>query len=198
MPLAGCDGPAFCFESKANLSTASDHARTSKELLFCGSMVKEQKILFLKRDSINNSASCSKLIKKVIREFGQTDRENFVVVMLNTKLKPIGANLASIGSINGCMVYPREIKAVLNMPCKALILIHNQPSGNPSPSVEDKLITLMIMASAHLLDVQVLDHLIVDMDSDAYRSLADEKMIEDTKQKVMAIMDQIPNTLAKP
>jgi hypothetical protein len=48
------------------------------------------------------------------------------------------------------------------------------------------------------LDVQVLDHLIVDMDSDAYRSFADEKIIEDTKQKVMAIMDQIPNTLAKP
>ena len=162
-------------------------------------MVKEQEILFLNRDPINNSASCSKLIKKVIRELGQTDRENFVVVMLNTKLKPIGANLASIGSINGCMVQPREIiKAALNMPCKALILGHNHPSGDPSPSMEDKLITLMIMASAHLFDVQVLDHIIVDMDSDAYRSFADEKIIEDTKQKMMAIMDQIPNILAKP
>jgi hypothetical protein len=38
----------------------------------------------------------------------------------------------------------------------------------------------------------------MDMDSDAYRSFADEKIIEDTKQEVMAIMDQIPNTLAKP
>ena len=60
----------------------------------------------------------------------------------------------------------------------------------------------MIVASAHLFDVQILDHLIVDMDSDAYRSFADEKIIEDTKQEdtkqeVMAIMDQIPNTLAK-
>ena len=52
--------------------------------------------------------------------------------------------------------------------------------------------------SAHLFDVQVLDHIIVDMDSDAYRSFADEEIIEDTKQKVMAIMEQIPNTLAKP
>ena len=84
-------------------------------------MVKEQEILLLNRDPINNSASCSKLIKKVIRELGQTDRENFVVVMLNTKLKPIGANLASIGRINGCMVYPWEIIiAALNIPCKAL------------------------------------------------------------------------------
>ena len=66
-------------------------------------MVKEKEILFLNRDSINKSASGSKLIKKVIWELGQTDCENFVVVMLNTKLKPIGPNLASIGSIKGCM-----------------------------------------------------------------------------------------------
>ena len=63
--------------------------------------------------------------------------------------------------------------------------------------MEDKLIILMIMASAHLFDVQIMDHLIVDMDSDAYRSFADEKIIEDTKQKVVAIINQIPNTLAK-
>jgi DNA repair protein RadC len=83
------------------------------------------------------------------------------------------------------------------MPCKALMLGHNHPSGDPSPSVEDKLITLMIMASAHLFDVQILDHLIVDMDSDAYLSFADEKIIEDTKQKVQGVINQIPNTLAK-
>ena len=64
--------------------------------------------------------------------------------------------------------------------------------------MEDKLIILMIMASAHLFDVQILDHTIVDMDSDAYRSFADKKIIEDTKQKVRGVMDQIPNTLAKP
>ena len=150
-------------------------------------MVKEQEIFFLNRDPINNSASCSKLIKKVIRELGQTDLENFVVVMLNTKLKPIGTNLVYSGSLAQCTVQPREIiKAALNMPCKALILGHNHPSGDPSPSMEDKLITLMIMASAHLFDVQVLDHIIVDMDSDAYLSFADEKIIEDTKQNVTA------------
>ena len=155
-------------------------------------MVKEQEILFLNRESINNSASSSKLIKKVIGEIGQTDRENFVVVMLNTRLKPIGANLVSTGSLTRCMVQPREIiKAALNMPCKALILGHNHPSGDPSPSVEDKVITLMIMASAQLFDVQILDHIIVDMDSDAYQSFADEKIIEDTKHKVRGLMDQI-------
>jgi DNA repair protein RadC len=83
------------------------------------------------------------------------------------------------------------------MPCNDLILGHNCPSGDPSPSVEDILITLMIMASAHLFAVKIYWSFIVDMDSDAYQSLADEKIIEDTKQKVMAIINQIPNTLAK-
>ena len=155
-------------------------------------MVKEQEIHFFSDQPIHNSFSGSELIKKVIRQLGQTDRENFVVVMLNTKLKPIGTNLVSTGSLNRCIVQPREIiKAALNMPCKALILGHNHPSGDPSPSMEDKLITLMIMASAHLFDLEILDHIIVDMDSNAYLSFADEKIIEDTKHKVRSLLDQI-------
>ena len=95
-------------------------------------MVKEQEILFLKRDKITNSAFGARLIKKVIWELGQTDRENFVVVMLNTKLKPIAANLVSSGSLAQCTVQPREIiKAALNMPCNGLILGHNHPSAIP-------------------------------------------------------------------
>jgi DNA repair protein RadC len=155
-------------------------------------MVKEREIHFLSDQTIQNSFSGSELIKKVIRQIGQTDRENFVVVMLNTKLKPIGTNLVSTGSLTQSIVQPREIvKAALNMPCKALILGHNHPSGDPSPSMEDRLITLMIMASAQLFDLDILDHIIVDMDSDAYLSFADEKIIEDTKRKVCSVLDQI-------
>ena len=92
----------------------------------------------------------------MIREIGQTDHENLVVVMLNTELKPIGANLVSSGSLAESTIQPREIiKAALNMPCNDLILGHNRPSGDPSPSVEDILITLMLMASAHLFAVKI-------------------------------------------
>lgn len=155
-------------------------------------MVKEKEIHFLSDQTIHNSFSGSELIKNVIRRLGQTDRENFVVVMLNTKLKPIGTNLVSTGSLTRSIVQPREIvKAALNMPCKALILGHNHPSGDPSPSMEDRLITLMTMASAHLFDLDILDHIIVDMDSDDYLSFADEKIIEDTKRKVCSVLDQI-------
>jgi len=155
-------------------------------------MVKEQEIHFLSDQAIHNSFSGSQLIKSVIRQLGQTDRENFVVVMLNTKLKPIGTNLVSTGSLTRSIVQPREVvKAAINMPCRSLILGHNHPSGDPSPSMEDKMITRMIMASAHLFDLEILDHIIVDMDSDAYLSFADEKIIEHTKRKVCSLLDHI-------
>ena len=155
-------------------------------------MVKEQEIHFLSDQAIHNSFSGSQLIKNVIRQLGQTDRENFVVVMLNTKLKPIGTNLVSTGSLTRSIVQPREVvKAAINMPCRSLILGHNHPSGDPSPSMEDKKITRMIMASAHLFDLEILDHIIVDMDSDTYLSFADEKIIEHTKCKVCSVLDQI-------
>lgn len=155
-------------------------------------MVKEQEIHFLSDQAIHNSFSGSQLIKNVIRQLGQTDRENFVVVMLNTKLKPIGTNLVSTGSLTRSIVQPREVvKAAINMPCRSLILGHNHPSGDPSPSMEDKIITRMIMASAHLFDLEILDHIIVDMDSDAYLSFADEKIIEHTKRKVCSVLDHI-------
>ena len=155
-------------------------------------MIKEQEIHFLSDQAIHNSFSGSQLIKNVIRQLGQTDRENFVVVMLNTKLKPIGTNLVSTGSLTRSIVQPREVvKAAINMPCRSLILGHNHPSGDPSPSMEDKIITRMIMASAHLFDLEILDHIIVDMDSDAYLSFADEKIIEHTKRKVCSVLDHI-------
>ena len=51
----------------------------------------------------------------------------------------------------------------------------------------------MIMASVKLFEVQILDHIIVNMDSDAYQSFANEKVIDDTKNTVMAIKDQFSN-----
>ncbi len=157
-------------------------------------MVKEQEIKFLSDQEIHNSFAGSEVIRKVIRQTGQTDRENFVVVMLNTKLKPIGANLVSTGSLTRSIVQPREIiKAALNMPCKALILGHNHPSGDPSPSMEDRLITFMIMASAQLFEVEILDHIIVDMDSDKYLSFADENIIKITKRNVRSLLEKISN-----
>ena len=138
-------------------------------------MVKEKEIRFLGKDRIENSSTGAKLIKAVIGAIGQTDRENFVVVMLNTKNIPVGANLVATGSLDRCMVQPREIiKAAISLPCRSLILGHNHPSGDPSPSPEDTQVTRRIMGAAEFFDIEVLDHIIVDMDSDRYHAYSDK------------------------
>jgi DNA repair protein RadC len=148
-------------------------------------MVKEKKIRFLGNNQISTSSAGSKLIKAVIGAIGQTDRENFVAVMLNTKNIPVGANLVAIGSLNRCMVQPREIiKAAISLPCRSLILGHNHPSGDPSPSPEDSQITKRIMIAAEFFDIEVLDHIIVDMDSDKHYSYSEQDTFKMMKEQV--------------
>lgn len=148
-------------------------------------MVKEKKIRFLGNDQIGTSSAGSKLIKAVIGAIGQTDRENFVAVMLNTKNIPVGANLVAIGSLTQCMVQPREIiKAAISLPCRSLILGHNHPSGDPSPSPDDTQVTRRVMIAAEFFDIEVLDHIIVDMDSDKHYSYSEQDSFKIMKQQV--------------
>ncbi|NLC38684.1 MAG: DNA repair protein RadC, partial [Clostridia bacterium] len=66
------------------------------------------------------------------------DREHFQVLTLNTKNQVLGIKTAFIGSLNSSIVHPREIfKEAIKRSAAALILVHNHPSGDPSPSPED-------------------------------------------------------------
>ena len=155
-------------------------------------MVKERQIRFLGGDQITDCVYGSRLIREVIRAIGQTDRENFVAVMLNTRLVPIGANLVGLGSLDRCAVQPRDVvKLAINLPCQALMLGHNHPSGDTSPSPEDQALTLVIMAAANVVGIKVVDHIVVDMDSDRYTSFMEDKIIEEMKFKVRQFIDQI-------
>ena len=152
-------------------------------------MVKEKKIRFLVKDRIDSSSTGAQLIKAVIGALGQTDRENFVAVMLNIKKIPVGANLVAVGGLDRCPVQPREIiKAAINLPCNSMILGHNHPSGDTSPSADDNYVTRRIMLAADFFDIEVLDHVIVDMDSDRYYAYADTDEFERMKKEVKELI----------
>lgn len=90
------------------------------------------------------------------------DRENFVVLLLDTKNKVIGINTVSIGTLNSSLVHPREVfKPAILASAAALILAHNHPSGDPKPSREDIEVTKRLIEAGGLLGIQVLDHIIV-------------------------------------
>jgi DNA repair protein RadC len=100
-------------------------------------------------------------------------KECFYAMFLNRANKVLGILLISEGGISGTVVDVRSIfSAALKALCSSIILAHNHPSGNRSPSECDLSITTKIKNAGELLDIQVLDHVILL--PDGYTSLADE------------------------
>jgi len=94
------------------------------------------------------------------------DREHFVVMALDTKNQPTAIQTCHIGSLNSSMAHPREImKVAILSNAASLILGHNHPSNDPSPSQEDVQVTKRIVKAGQLLGIDVLDHIIVCDDS---------------------------------
>ncbi|MBA7694037.1 hypothetical protein ES703_102638 [subsurface metagenome] len=105
-------------------------------------------------------------------ELINSDREIFLSVMLTSRNHLIGVETVSIGSVNSAILSPREIfKGALLANAVSIILCHNHPSGDLSPSEEDIKITKRLIEVGELLGVKVLDHLIVS--DQGYRTLRD-------------------------
>ena len=92
----------------------------------------------------------------------QLDREAFYVLHLDGKNRIISKELISLGSLNQSIVHPREVfKGALLNNSAAIIGVHNHPSGDPSPSREDKEITQRLLSCAEIIGVKLLDHIII-------------------------------------
>lgn len=96
------------------------------------------------------------------KEWFDPNKEHAVVLTLNTRYRITGFNLVSTGTINEGLVHPREVfRPVIVAGAYAFILMHNHPSGDPSPSSADHSLTRRIVESAELLQIKLLDHIIV-------------------------------------
>lgn len=88
--------------------------------------------------------------------------EHFQIIMLDAKNQVIGTSLVTIGLISATIISPREIfQRALLANCSGIILAHNHPSGDPTPSEEDILLTRKICEGGNVLDIKVLDHIII-------------------------------------
>ena len=89
-------------------------------------------------------------------------KEKFIVVCLNSANRVIKYETISIGNLNSSVVHPREIfKVAIDCSSASIILIHNHPSGNPEPSIEDISITKKIVEVGKVMDIPVFDHIII-------------------------------------
>lgn len=111
------------------------------------------------RRTLRTSADAAELLRPL---FAGLDREQFAVVLLDAKHRPIGMNVVSVGSLTASIVHPREVfRPAVALPAAALILAHNHPSGDPSPSPEDVEITRRLRQAGEVLGISVLDHVIL-------------------------------------
>jgi len=89
-------------------------------------------------------------------------KEYFYALMLDSKNRIIKEELISVGTLNASLVHPREVfKWAIKESANAIILVHNHPSGDCSPSPEDVEISKMISNSGDLLEIKLLDHIII-------------------------------------
>jgi DNA repair protein RadC len=97
------------------------------------------------------------------------DREYFVVMCLDTKNQVNRIETVSIGSLNASIVHPREIfKTAILANSSSIILGHNHPSGETTPSREDIEVTQRIVAAGEIMGIEILDHIIIGDDRRFY------------------------------
>jgi DNA repair protein RadC len=103
-------------------------------------------------------------------------KEVFKVLLLNRANRLVKEVTISEGTLEASIVHPRDVfREALLEPAAGIILIHNHPSGNPSPSEEDLRVTKQLVEAGKLLGIKVYDHIILAGEN--YRSLADEGLI---------------------
>lgn len=127
----------------------------------------------LEKKKITSSASVFELMQPII---GELPHEEFWIIYLNNSNKVIDQLQLSKGGITGTLVDVRLVlKKALELGATSIILSHNHPSGNLSPSSADKQLTQKLKTAGESLDIKILDHIIVTEKS--YFSFADEGLL---------------------
>jgi DNA repair protein RadC len=89
-------------------------------------------------------------------------KEKFIAILLDIKNQIIAIETISIGNLNASLVHPREVFATaLKYPTAALIVVHNHPSGIPTPSSEDINVTERLVKAGNIMNIPILDHIII-------------------------------------
>lgn len=126
------------------------------------------------RDAFTSPELVARFIES---ELGHQNREKFALLLLNQQHQLITFKVLFEGTLNQSQVHIREVvKSVLEHHSAAVILAHNHPSGDPTPSQSDIEITLRIKQALELIDVRVLDHIIIG-DAGRWHSLAQHQQM---------------------
>jgi antirestriction protein ArdC/proteasome lid subunit RPN8/RPN11 len=150
----------------------------------------EQPPLYSKEPMNNPDAAI-----RVMNEFlSQMDRELFCIVNLQADLTPINMNIVSVGSLNEALINPREIfKSAILSNAHSMMLIHNHPSGNLTPSTSDIQTTARMQELGELMGISLVDHIITGRDGNYY-SFRDKGEFPDSRNRFSTRVEDIDLT----
>ena len=125
------------------------------------------------RNTSDALAYCEEHFMRLAREAKQ---EEFHIVLLDEKHRVIKSEQITVGLLDKSLAHPREVfKPAVKESASAVILVHNHPSGDPTPSQDDKTITKDLKRAAETLGLRILDHIILCKDKAL--SMAEERML---------------------
>jgi DNA repair protein RadC len=108
---------------------------------------------------INSPKDCATALTAVLQHEAN---EVFAILCLTTKHHVIAYHEVSRGTLDSTLVHPREVfKAAILANAAAIVVAHNHPSGDPSPTLDDRDVTRRLAATGELLGIPVLDHIVV-------------------------------------
>jgi DNA repair protein RadC len=117
----------------------------------------------LVRDSPHQRVKTPEDVYRVCGDLANLAQEAFHVLTLDSRNGLINRHLVSLGLADAALVHPREVfrAAIGEDGASALLLAHNHPSGDPTPSAEDLRITRQLIESGRIVDIKVLDHVVI-------------------------------------
>jgi DNA repair protein RadC len=160
--LASFDGLAGLARANASELSAEKGLGPAKVTQVKAALELGRRMLIASPDERPQIRSPSDAANLVMSEMGLLEQEHLRVMLLDTKNRVLDTPTIYKGSLNTSMIRIGELfREAVRANCAALIVLHNHPSGDPTPSPEDVAVTRQIVEAGKLLDIDVLDHLII-------------------------------------
>jgi DNA repair protein RadC len=126
------------------------------------------------RERIRCAADVYALMNLGLRDL---DHEEFHIVLLNTQNEVLRRSQVTRGTLDASLVHPREVfRPAISQAAASVILVHNHPSGDPTPSAEDRAVTRQLRRAGRIVGIEVLDHVVIG--ERRYVSFAEAGLLE--------------------
>lgn len=120
----------------------------------------------IKKNNIKSIKSAKDVYNLVKEKYSDYNHEVFCAIYLNTKNKVLKEEIITKGILDASLIHPREVfRGAIKEGAKSLIIFHNHPSGDSSPSKDDMAITESLMNASEIINIPLLDHVIIGKDN---------------------------------